>query len=217
MPNTENYNRLLGFYGGSFDPVHLGHIEPVRQAARDLGVKSLSFIPCYLSPLKNKTHSATQHRIEMLKLAIKDYPELHVDLREAKRSEVSYTVDTLRELTHENRLHNLCFFMGMDSLQTFTKWHNWQEILTLAHLVVMHRGDYAIENLNIDTALSAHITVQPKDLTQTPHGKILIIETVKLAISSSDIRHKIKQKLATSGLLSEEVANYIEQHELYLR
>ena len=209
-------DQLLGFYGGSFDPVHLGHIKPSTEAAKLIGLKHLTLLPCYISPLKDKTHSSPDHRVAMLKLAVKDHPQLSIDLREVNKNQPSYTVETLRELKRENPQHTLCFFMGMDSLKSFTKWVCWQEILQLAHLIVMNRGEFELHQLPLCEAIQSCITNDMRLLKAKSSGSIVVLDTIKLAISSSEIRMKIKRGEKTSGLLTEDVANYIAQHELYL-
>lgn len=206
----------LGLFGGTFDPVHFGHLAPIKQAAVQTGIDCVLLIPCFVSPLKTSPKVSTVHRLAMLKLACQDEPLFEVDDRELKRQQPSYTVDTLLQLRSERPNTPLCFFMGMDSLVSLNNWHRWQDILKLCHIIVCRRSGYENHMPEVIKALiSKHQTNDNKDLSNALAGHIFIAETDMLNISATDIRRKLAKGETLQTLLPPSVIAYIQQHKLY--
>ena len=135
-------NKPLGILGGTFDPVHFGHLRMALDIYQHCDLQEVRLIPCkqpvYTSQ-KNDTQANSQARLAMLRLAIADTPGLTVDERELQRETPSYTIDTLLSLRAALPQTPLCFIMGSDTLATLDTWHRWQEILDIAHLIVISR------------------------------------------------------------------------------
>ncbi|TWX73107.1 nicotinate-nucleotide adenylyltransferase [Colwellia sp. C1TZA3] len=209
--------KLIALLGGTFDPIHLGHILPAQETAHWLGAKQLHLIPAHIPPHKTSTHANAKQRAKMVALVCDESQLFTLDDRELKRQSRSYTVDTLQQIKAEQPKADLYFIMGMDSLLSFTKWHRWQDILTLCNLVVNIRPGYphlALEAA-LEPALTSRLIYSLAQLQRRQTGQILIHESSPVDISSTTIRAKIKAGLNASQYLPQCVHDYIEQHKLY--
>lgn len=208
--------QAIGFLGGSFDPIHNGHLLPAIEVAQALNLKQLLLMPNHIAPHKPGSHCNSQQRCEMVQLAVQPYPQLQVDQRELKRDTPSYTIETLKEIQAQYPDTPICFMMGMDSIINFDSWYQWQDILNYCHLVICARPGWKGEfNDTIQTLLSKHQTENANDLHQHLSGKIYFQPTTQYDISSTQIRHNIEQNIAVENLLPEAVNHYIKQHQLY--
>lgn len=207
----------IALYGGTFDPIHLGHIHTIENAAKHLDLNNVTLLPAYIPPHKDAATADIKQRVEMLELAQKHHALFTIDLRELKRNKPSYTIDTLSELKKEFPDSNLLFFIGMDSLFTFTHWYQWQEILSLCHLVVSTRPGYTSDNMPDETRalLNKHQVSTSQALDSCAFGKIYLTPEYNWNISSTDIRKKIATKQPYQELVPQNVYHYIETHQLY--
>ena len=204
---------MIGLMGGTFNPIHFGHLRPALEVAETLDLDEVRFIPAKQSPLRDKPCVSAQDRFNMVSLAIQNEPRFILDDRELNRDDVSYTVDTLLSFRRELGSDvSLCLMMGMDAYQNFTCWHQWEQILQLAHLVVSHRPNYFPEN----SELSRYHTDQIGDLSACPAGKVYFIAVTQLDISATLIREKQKNNRSIRYLLPDAVQNYISENKLYL-
>ncbi len=197
-PATESPRPLrVGIMGGTFDPVHMGHLLAAEQCREQLALDELRFVPAFVSPFKlDKQAVDPKHRLEMLKLATQGNPSFRVDDRELRRGGTSFTVDTLRELKAELPGSELVFLMGADSLVDFDKWREPGEICRLAKVVVVARGGHA-----------------PPNLALLPdHAEKVVITMPQCEISSSGIRAAVAQHRSIRYQLPAAVAAYIQQH-----
>ena len=205
---------MIGLLGGTFNPIHFGHLRSSLDMAEQLGLDTVRIIPAKLPPLREKPTINAEHRLEMVKLAIVTEPRFVLDAREFQRNEVSYTVDTLRSLRQElGQDVSLCWMMGMDAYQNFTQWHQWQKILQLCHLVVAHRPNYSP---NENKQLNRYHTAQLGDLSHYAAGKIHFIAVTQLDISATMLRQRRKDNRSLQYLLPDAVYNYINEKKLYL-
>ncbi|GAA4892162.1 nicotinate-nucleotide adenylyltransferase [Ferrimonas pelagia] len=209
---------LLGLFGGTFDPIHNGHLRCAYEVQQALALDEIALLPNRLPPHKASPGVSAEQRLAMAQLAVADLPGLRVDPRELQRQTLSYTVDTLEELKAEQPERTLCFIVGMDSLLSFHRWHRPERILQLAHLVVCHRPGYA---LDVDSEaqhwLEQHRLSAPAQLRQQACGGIYLQPTTLLDIASSTIRAQLNQGQLPHFLLPPQVVAYIEQHQLYPR
>lgn len=179
----------VGLFGGTFDPVHYGHLRTALELLEVLALAELRFLPAGCPPHRDNTHAPPELRLELVRAAIADEPRFVLDARELRRSGPSYTVDTLLELRSEWPGRPLCLVVGMDAYLGLPGWHRWQEIFTLAHLVVPHRpGWQAPSTGELGALLAARGTRRVEDLHEAPCGRVFVHAVTQLEISSSAIR-----------------------------
>ena len=211
-----NQQRAIGFLGGTFDPVHFGHLRPALEIGESLSLQKLFLMPNHIAPHKSSTQCTSLQRSKMVKLAIASQPMMDIDTRELNRDKASYTIDTLKELKKIYPNTPICFIMGMDSLLNFNSWYKWQEILDYCHLVVSQRPQWHPNfNSTIEDVLRQCQTTNKQDLHKTSHGKIYFQDTSQLDISSSYIRQLIHKQQSIDFLVPENVSQYIKKHKLY--
>jgi len=204
-------NRLIGILGGTFDPIHYGHLRPALDIMQQVGLDQVRFIPNRIPPHRDAPVLSDQQRAELVKLAIKDTPGFLLDERELLRNGPSYMVDTLQSLKDEFADDTLCLIMGMDAFNGFPQWHRWQSILELCHLVVTTRPGVTLADFASDSSMSDDLSDQPLSLLQRPAGQILLQSVTQLDISASQIRSYLSAGQSTQYLLPETVRDKLEQ------
>lgn len=212
-----NVIKPIGIFGGTFDPPHLGHLRLALELYQRLGWQQIRFIPCQQPVLHKTTHTSATHRLAMLQLALKDQPGLVVDDQELQRNSPSYTVDTLLSLRRElGEETPLCLILGYDLLNDLPQWQRWQELLTLAHWVIVPRDNYTIPTQGpVANLIQQQRIEDPQQLQHTSAGHILITSLAPLAISATAIRQQIAEHFSPRYLLPDTVWAYIQQHDLY--
>lgn len=211
----------LALMGGTFDPVHMGHLRSAEEIVSLLGVKTIRLIPSYIPPHRSLPGTSAQQRLNMLQLAVQDNERLKVDDREVRREGRSYSIDTLAEIRREvGDAEPLCFVLGIDAFRLIETWHRWRELTDYAHLVVIDRpeGTESDAPQTVSEALSGWIESrkgEPKSLSSTPSGSVCFIGLTQLAVSSTSIREMVAAKQSTRYLLPESVRNFIDENGLY--
>lgn len=203
----------IALFGGTFDPIHKGHIACAKHVTQWLGLTQVSLIPSHIPPHKSSTTVRALDRLAMVKLAIKDDPFFSVDDREILKKATSYTVETLEELRTEKAQQKIYFIIGMDSLIHFSNWHRWQDILKFCHIVVSTRPGYDISA--VPEALMPYIESELSEIANHTFGKILIAPPCLHDISSTEIRHLLASKKIADERLPQAVAEYIKINSLY--
>lgn len=211
----------VGILGGTFDPIHYGHLRLAEEMRELAGLQQIRFIPAGNPPHRDAPQVSALHRSAMVKLAIADHPDFVLDEREVKRTAKCFTVDTLRELRSElGETQPLCLLMGGDAFLQLHTWHQWEKLLNLAHIVVGYRPGYTLEE-RIHSAmpeLRNHYQQRLCNvdfLSQHPGGGIAELAIPKLEISATLIRNRVAENRTIRYLLPATVANYIYQHHLY--
>lgn len=208
---------LIGVFGGTFDPVHIGHVQSARELKQLLQLDELRLLPCHRPPHRATPGVSSEDRLAMVELAIADEPGLLVDGRELKRDAISYTVDTLSELRGElGEQPALCLIMGTDAFANLTQWHRWQALLTMAHIIVMARPDSMMPDDKELMALVAERRINnPDQLSDQPAGSILLVSLTAYPVSATSIRRSIAKGDSVESQLAPAVLDYIERHQLY--
>lgn len=208
--------KTLGIFGGTFDPIHIGHLRIALEIKQQLQLDEMRLLPCYLPPHRPTPGASASQRVEMLEIALQGCTELQIDKRELQRDNPSYTYDTLCELRAElGAQTSLCLCMGMDSFTTLDSWYNWDQLLQFAHIVVVARpGWFLPESGAVANLLHAHRS-EIDVIAQQAAGAIVVLEQRLLPISATDIRAQVRAGNSPQFLVPDGVWNYIRSHQLY--
>ncbi|MGA4658125.1 nicotinate-nucleotide adenylyltransferase [Proteus terrae] len=222
MPKTNHsthlINQAIALYGGTFDPIHYGHLRPVEALSGLIGLKEVIWLPNNIPPHRPQPEASSQQRLEMVRLALEPYSSFTVDTRELEKPTPSYTIETLRDFRKEiGNKQPLAFIIGQDSLLSINTWHQWDQLLNVCHLLVCARPGYQthFESTQMQTWLTKHQTHQQEDIHCLPTGKIFLADTPLYNISATDIRARHKAGLDCHDLLPNTVEDYIRQQQLY--
>ena len=209
---------VQAWFGGSFDPVHNGHLLVAQDVVEQLCLDQLNFIPCYLSPLKHQTACSQQDRVNMLRLAIEKQNHFALDLRELEREGSSFTIDTLKQLRVEfGDDHSLQWVIGWDAFISLPQWHLWRKLGELCNFVVLNRPGFSQE---ISAELQAWCSgreVVKEELQEFNFGKIVFLNTPLIEISSSLVRERRQRGLPIRNMLPEKVEQYILENRLFIK
>lgn len=205
-----------GIFGGTFDPVHFGHLRAAIEVKEKLQLDDFRLLPAGTPALRPRTCATADHRLAMLQLALSDYADLTVDDREVLREGYSYMVDTLDEIRSEEGDSPLLLIIGQDAANALDRWHQWRRLFGLAHLVIMRRPHSADTwSGELLEQIRPRLVHTPHELFDAPGGLILPLELTQLAISSTDIRRRLRAGLSPRFLLPQAVIDYIRKHGLY--
>ncbi len=207
---------MIGIYGGTFDPIHFGHLRSALDVAEQLGLSKVLMIPSAQPPHRETPVVSVEHRWQMLQLALEGQQLMVADDREIQRKGPSYTYDTLTELRQEYNGEALCLIQGGDVFQKLHTWHRWQELLDLTHIVVMRRaGENVLWDALVEKRYSQCLTNDKTELEDVTIGKIIELDVVPLSISATQIRDKILMNKEIKYLLPDKVLAHIDKHKLY--
>ena len=210
----------VALLGGSFDPVHHGHVALAALFSTLLTPSELRIIPAGSPWQKERLQASAAQRIAMLKLAFGDAKlEVTIDCQEVARAAPSYTIDTLRCVRAElGPDASIVFLMGADQLCQFDSWHNWQQLFDFAHIAVAARPGFALTDAALPGAVAQEIATRQGSLEQlrtTPSGRVFLAETLAVDISATQIRAALQRGEQANSLISPLVLDYIQQHNLY--
>ena len=201
---------MIGIYGGSFDPIHLGHLKTATTLKTELQLDHLFLLPCCEPVHKDGLKYPSNDRLKMLNLALDKFSTLEIDSREILRGGDSYMIDTLHELKQIYRDEPICLIIGMDSFLKIKTWKDWQEFSKLVHLVILQRQGFNLIDSSLD---SFHSTKEVNELRLELNGLLYFSNCPKINISSSDIRGRIAGNQNLDDLLPKSVINYLRLHE----
>lgn len=206
----------IGILGGTFDPVHLGHIHLAITIKKLCHLQKILLIPCFQSPLRSPPIASTEDRLNMVKLATGDHTQFFADDREIKHANLSYTIETIRSLRLEHADTPLALIMSIDNFNQFDKWHEWQSILEVTHLLIANRpGSWQITNPNVMKLLHKHQITRAEQLQKQIAGLIYLTDIAPLPIAATQIRVLIKEHKDASHLVAPSVWQYICKKQLY--
>jgi len=204
-------------YGGTFDPIHHGHLRLAIELCDRLEVERVSLVPCYIPPHRSDTGASASQRLKLMELAMQGEPRLYIDDRELRRAGASYTADTLRQLREElGPDQPLVMVVGTDAFAGFDRWREWERIPELAHIVVVRRPGPALDPENTPARLLARRRVEDiGSLRSTPAGCILELDPPLLDISATGIRERIAAGRSPRYLTPDSVWEEIRHQRLY--
>jgi len=208
--------KRIGLYGGTFDPVHIAHLQTALEAAELAGLDEVRLLPCANPPHRAPPVASAAQRLAMLKLAVKDEPKLIADNRELLRDAPSYSIDTIesvrREISEDDRLF---WLLGEDAFYSLPGWHRFEDILNQCHLLVLKRPD---NPCNLPDNLRERVnqcSVAHPCLLHEDGGKIAFITPTAFALSATQIRTRLAKERSVRYLLPAPVLDYIQKHGLY--
>lgn len=182
----------IGIFGGTFDPIHYGHLRTAFEMLQALRLGEVKFIPSGDPPHRGSTVAPAQLRLDMVRVATSGQPGFTVDDCELRRDGPSFTIDTLTAIREEHPGTSLGLIIGMDAFLGLTSWRRWDEILDLAHIVVAHRPGWKAPDIGeLGELITAHGTHRVDDLHDAPHGRVHIHAVTQLEIASTEIRDLI--------------------------
>jgi len=211
---------MIGVFGGTFDPIHYGHIKTALSVKQDLNLTQIRFIPNRIPPHREQPWLNVEQRLSLLKIALKGYADVVIDERELNRDGPSFMVDTLKSLRSDFPDEDLCLIIGMDAFMCITTWFQWRSLFDLCHLVVTTRPGFN-ENSIIDQMraedyqfLSTKMVAHADALRPRETGKILLKSVPQLDISSTQIRAKLLRNEDVSEWMPEDVSSRLSEDSL---
>lgn len=214
----ETPTMLQAIYGGTFDPIHYGHLKSVTALAEYAALSQVIIMPNNVPPHRPQPQASSAQRKKMVELAIADNPLFTLDCRELARTTPSWTVETLEQIRAEKgKQQPLAFIIGQDSLVSLPHWHRWETLLSLCHLLVCQRPGYPLtmETPALQQWLEKHRTHSVEHLHQYPAGKILLAPTPLYDISATTVRQRLARGQRCDEWLPDAVLAFIHQHHLY--
>lgn len=205
----------IAVFGGTFDPVHQGHLQTSLNIQTHFKFNTYVFLPCKIPTMKTPALATNQQRIKMLELAIKNHPEFTIDLREMKRESPSYMIETLESFRIQFPNSSITLIIGYDAFISLPSWYQWEKLITLANILVINRNEFSKQATPqiMNEFLMKH---QSKSaITEQQAGTVLLFDAGNYEISSTRIREEIKNKKNVSLKLPAEVYQYIKDEGLY--
>ena len=207
---------MIGIFGGTFDPVHYGHLRPALEVQQALGLNEVRFIPAGQPPHREMPHASTPQRLSMLQAAINKQPGFVVDEREIQREGPSYMVDTLVSLREELGQVPLCLVLGYDAFLGLPGWYQWQRLIELSHLVVTHRPGWNHDDLDeVLQGLVMQHEMTIEQLSEQAAGGLVFVPVTQLDISATRIREQVCAGQDIRYLLPDPVYEMIKRQKLY--
>jgi len=206
----------MGVFGGTFDPIHYGHLRTAFELLQELRLSEVRFMPCGTPPHRGTPIADAKLRVRMVELATEAQHGFVVDDRELQREGPSYSVDTLAALRAEYPTRSLCLIVGMDAFLSLPRWYHWREILQLAHIIVAHRPGWRAPDMGpLGELLVDRGTGRVGDLHESRAGSIYIHAVTQLEISSSDIRALVRAGRDPRFLMPDAVRDLIDESGCY--
>lgn len=206
---------IRGVFGGTFDPVHEGHVRLGRELMQSGHYDCIQYVVNAQPPHREQPKASAHHRLAMLEIALAREPGLIADDREIARAGVSYTFDTLLEIRAELGAHQpLALILGSDAFMTLPGWHRWRDLASLAHFVVLTRADLDAQMQDVIRDLSLPV-LDGGALKDTPAGALWFANQPVIPLCATDIRQRLGQREQVDNQLTSEVLDYIRSHSLY--
>jgi nicotinate-nucleotide adenylyltransferase len=206
----------MGIFGGTFDPIHYGHLRTAFELREAVRLAEVRFLPTGNPPHREQTQASAEERLAMVRAAVADQPGFAVDDRETRRGGLSYSVDTLAELRGESPQRSICLLLGMDAFLGLPNWHRWREILELAHVVVAHRPGWKAPTQGpLGEVMVDRGTGSVRDLHDATAGRIYVHAVTQLEISSTDLRALIARGREPRYLVPDSVCKLLRDTGWY--
>lgn len=210
----------LGLFGGTFDPVHFGHLRLAEESISHLGLAGVRWIPAGQPPHRGTPQVTAEQRLQMVLRSTAENAHFSVDASEVEAAAPSYTVHTLERLRAElGPAQSLVLLVGADAFAGLSTWHRWRDIFALAHVAVSHRPGFPVEASSLPHELATEFNdrrlTDPASLKNAAAGGIVTFAMTQLAISATQIRKLLSNGKSARYLLPDPVLDYINLHQLY--
>ncbi|UCV15273.1 nicotinate-nucleotide adenylyltransferase [Quatrionicoccus australiensis] len=210
----------LGIFGGTFDPVHFGHLRLAEESIGHLGLGGVRWIPAGQPPHRGAPQVTAAQRLEMVRRSTAGNARFSVDASEVEAAAPSYTIHTLERLRRElGSTQSLVLLVGADAFAGLASWHRWRDILALAHIAVSHRPGFPVEMASLPDELASEFNARRLSdvagLKASASGAIVTFAMTQLAISATQIRKLLANDLSARYLLPDAVLDYIQTNSLY--
>ncbi len=207
---------MIGILGGTFDPIHYGHLRPAAQVLLALDLAEIRFVPTARPPHRKPPEASYEHRLHMVELAVASHDRLRVDDRESRIAGPSYTVHTLESLRAELGEQPLCLLIGSDAFRGIESWYQWWRLLQLANIVIMERPGSPMSTVTqLPPWAQEHVCRNRDELAGNPSGMLWLQHVDPQDISASRIRVMIENGQSIAGLVPDVVWDYIRRNRLY--
>ena len=207
---------MIGLYGGSFDPIHNGHLRAALVVQQQLNLAAIKFIPCGEHAFQKPLQASNEQRLAMLTLALAEQNDFSLETIEIDREETSYTVQTLERLSAQYPGERFALILGLDAFLSLPQWNRWQELLDYASLIVTSRPGYVWpEDNELARYVAQHRITDSDQFLQSQQSAIFMLEMPALNISSCYIRLQLQQQHSIDYLLPSPVVDYIAEHSVY--
>lgn len=207
----------IGILGGTFDPVHNGHIRLAVECYERLDLEEVRLIPLHTPPHRQQPTASPEQRYKMLEMATEKIERLNVDDCELARGGISYTIETVKMMREKSNGISLCLLMGTDAFNSMYTWYQWKDLLNFVHIVIAERPGNVSQpdNTGLQDFLISHQSGNLAELYDSPSGKIFVIAMPLLDISSTRIRDIFSAKKSPAMLLPDSVIEYIKSNHIY--
>lgn len=203
-------------FGGTFDPIHIGHLRPALEVLEALRLGEVRLIPAQIPPHRGMPQLSAEWRLRLLQLSVRDCPGLSVDTRELERPGPSYMVDTLASLRAEFPAAPLCLILGMDAFLGLPRWHRWEELTDYAHIVVLDRPGSRLPDSGVLAEwLAGRRAAEPEALHRILAGQVWFQPVTQLDVSATQIRTLLNAGRSAQYLLTEPAWQAVREHKLY--
>ena len=215
-PDSDNIE-LIGLMGGTFDPIHCGHLRMALECYQRVGLKKVFMIPCGNPGHRNPPQASAEQRLAMTQLAVGDSGELDVDDREVRRQGITYTIDTLVDLRQKKTTQQRhCLILGADAVASLPAWRDWRKILELCHIIVVQRPGYSLEGEDppLDW-MKDHRVSSIQALKKNAAGAIYSVNAPILEVSATYVRSLVAKGHSAQYLVPSSVYQFIKDNQLY--
>ncbi len=213
----------IGFFGGTFDPIHCGHLCLAQEVSVQLGLQTVRFVPSGTPPHRVPPKASAAHRLAMVEAAIADNPRFVVDASEVHKREPCYTVDSLQVLRQSlGATQPLVLLMGADAFLELATWSRWHQLFTLAHIAVAYRPGFPVDTWQarmpqpLAAEYNARLVRQPQAIHWSPAGGVVVTPITALDVAATRIRDMMRQDGAARYLVTDKIYQYIQEHKLYM-
>ena len=209
---------MIGVFGGSFDPIHFGHINPLIDLSKQFNLSEIKLIPTYRSAVGKTFHADFKHRLNMVSIiASSETNNFRAEDLEIRKKGISYTHETIKILKKDNKKEDICLIMGLDVFLNIETWYNYEKILKEVNILVINRPGFEINKMNSMGALIRdRISKNKKDFLESKEKNIFFHQTPLIDISSSSIRDIIKKDKDPIKKIPGSIMSYIKRNNLYV-